>query len=161
MKILVVEDERDLAESIEAYLTKEGYLCDLAGDFNTADDLLSAYDYDGVIVDITLPGGSGLNLIRLLKENENPAGIIIISAKNSLDDKVTGLDIGADDYLTKPFHLSELNARLKSLLRRQKFNGQMEISLNEIRISPEMRQVTVNDNAVELTQKNMTCCCIL
>jgi DNA-binding response OmpR family regulator len=111
------------------------------------------YEYDCVVADIGLPGGSGLKLVQELKSRLPDTGVIVISARNSLEDKITGLDIGADDYLTKPFHLSELNARLKSLLRRRKFHGSREIIFHEIKVIPETMEVWVNNHALTLTKK--------
>ena len=153
MKVLIVEDEKDLAESIKSFLIQEEYVCDSALEFSEADLLINLYQYDCVIVDITLPGGSGFDIIKNLKEIGSKAGIIIISAKNSLDDKLKGLDIGADDYLTKPFHLAELNARIKSIIRRRQFEGEQEMTYNEIRINPEDRRLYVNDQLIDLTKK--------
>jgi DNA-binding response OmpR family regulator len=153
MKILVVEDEKALCDSILDYLREEGHVCDGAGNFDKADLDIALTEYDCVIVDITLPDGSGLDIIRELKKNKSKSGIIIISAKNSLDDKISGLDIGADDYLTKPFHLAELNARIKSLMRRRHFEGSSEILFNEIRIVPDGRQVFVHNKEIDLTSK--------
>jgi len=153
MKILIIEDEFALAESIGQYLTDEGYICELALDFSSASLKINAYDYDCVIVDINLPDGNGLDIIRELKKNHAPSGIIIISARNSLDDRITGLDIGADDYLVKPFNLSELNSRVKSVIRRVFFSGSSEIILNEIRIDTNALQVFVHDKIVNLTKK--------
>lgn len=153
MKILIIEDEKALAESIGLYLSDEGYVCEFAYDYQNASSKINDYDYDCVIVDINLPDGSGLNIIRELKENRSTSGIIIISARNSLDDRITGLDIGADDYLVKPFNLSELNARIKSVIRRISFGGSNEIIFNEIRIDTDAIKVFVNDNNVNLTKK--------
>lgn len=153
MKILIIEDEQALAESIEYYLTDEGYVCEMAFDFNSASFKISTYDYDCVIVDINLPDGNGFNIIRQLKKSRAPSGIIIISARNSIDDRITGLDIGADDYLVKPFNLSELNSRIKSVIRRIFFSGSNEIVLNEIRIDTDAIQVYVHDKLVNLTKK--------
>ena len=153
MKILVIEDEKPLSESIIKYLKQEGYVCESASDFKSASVKLGTYDYDCVIVDITLPDGNGLQLIRQIKKKETLAGVIIISAKNSLGDKVDGLEIGADDYITKPFHLSELNARIKALLRRKQFNGKNEIIINELVITPEDQAVNVNNKQLALTKK--------
>ena len=127
MKILLIEDEPELRKSIRHYLEMEGNVMEIAADFSKAADKTAAYDYDCVLVDITLPDGNGLEIIRQLKRNKSKAGIIIISAKHSLDDKVQGLDIGADDYLPKPFHLFELNARIKALVRRKNFDSQIEM----------------------------------
>lgn len=153
MKILLIEDEPELRRSILQFLHQEGYVVESAADFRKAEDKTGAYDYDCVLVDITLPGGSGLDIIRQLKKAKSKAGIIIISAKNSLDDKIEGLELGADDYLPKPFHLSELNARIKSVVRRLSFEGEKEITFNEIRIHPEAKSVLVKNKPVVLTKK--------
>jgi DNA-binding response OmpR family regulator len=153
MKVLIVEDEIALVDSIESYLTKEGYICDRALDYTSASEKIALYQYDCILVDISLPDGNGLDIIREIMKQSLDSGIIIISAKGSLDDKVDGLQIGADDYLTKPFHLSELNARIKSIIRRRKFKGRNEIVFNEIIILPESAAVTVDKNSLELTKK--------
>jgi len=153
MKILIIEDELELLEEINSYLQKENYVCEVASNYQDAYEKLQIYHYDIAIVDITLPGGSGLSLIELLKKTNTDSGILIISAKNSLDDKLTGLEIGADDYITKPFHLAELNARIKAIIRRRKFNGATEINYNEIRINPDDKTVFVNNTQLQLTKK--------
>jgi len=118
MKLLIVEDEAELLNSVRNYLSDEGFVCETALTYDVASDLVATYSYDCIIVDITLPGGSGLSLIEEIKKKDVTTGIIIVSAKNSLDDRIKGLEKGSDDYLTKPFHLSELNARIKALIRR-------------------------------------------
>jgi len=153
MKILLIEDEKELSRSISEYLQKENYRCQAVYNYEDAIEKINLYQYDCIIVDINLPDGSGLNVIRSLKKNKSEAGIIVISAKNSLDDKVTGLEIGADDYLTKPFHLPELNARIKSIIRRRSFGGGNEIAFNEILILPEKMEVSVNGHPLVLTKK--------
>jgi DNA-binding response OmpR family regulator len=153
MKILLIEDEKELSYAITEYLQDENYLCEAVFSFEHAVEKINLYHYDCIIVDITLPDGSGLNVIRALKENKSETGIIIISARNSLDDKVTGLEIGADDYLTKPFHLPELNARIKSIIRRRSFSGVNEIIFNELRVFPEKMEVTVSGESLNLTKK--------
>jgi DNA-binding response OmpR family regulator len=153
MKLLLAEDERDLSNAILEYLRKEKYTCDAAYTYEDAVEKINLYGYDCIIVDIGLPDGSGLDLIRELKENKSESGIIIISARNSLDDRITGLDIGADDYLVKPFHLPELNARIKSIIRRRAFLGSNEIILDDIRIQPDRMLVTVNEQPLTLTRK--------
>jgi len=153
MKILIIEDEEALLSSARAYLKSEGYICEEASTFMEGLEKINLYEYDCVVADIGLPGGSGLKLVQELKSKLPDTGIIVISARNSLEDKITGLDIGADDYLTKPFHLSELNARLKSLLRRRKFRGSREIIFHEIKVIPETLQVWVNNHTLTLTKK--------
>jgi DNA-binding response OmpR family regulator len=153
MKILLIEDEKALAQSILTYLRDEGYTCEHAHDFRQAEMKTDIYSYDCLVVDITLPGGSGLDIINELKKKGSETGIIIISAKNSIDDRVKGLDLGADDYLTKPFHLSELNSRIKSIIRRRSFKGNKAIVFNEIIVIPEEKMVSVHDKAITLTKK--------
>lgn len=153
MKILLIEDEPDLRKTIKEYLYQEGYVVESAADFVKASEKVAEYDYDCVLVDITLPKGNGLDIIKQLKEHKSKAGIIIISAKGSSDDKIAGLDFGADDYLAKPFNLAELNSRIKALLRRRNFEGNSSIVANEITIIPDLRIVKVHNEEVNLTVK--------
>jgi len=153
MKILLIEDEKELSRSIQEYLLKENYLCEAVYNYDQAVEKISLYRYDCILVDLNLPGGSGIAIIRELKDNKSETGIIIISAKDALDDKITGLDTGADDYLTKPFHLPELNARVKSVIRRRHFGGVNEIVFNDLRIVPEKMEVTVMGEPLLLTKK--------
>lgn len=153
MKVLIVEDEKPLIDSISNYLKQEGYLCEIAMNFNQAESKISNNDYDCIILDIGLPDGNGLDIIKILKSNKSKDGVLILSAKNSINDKINGLEIGADDYLTKPFHLSELNARIKSIFRRRSLSGNIEIHFNEIKVNTEEKQVYVNDSALNLTRK--------
>jgi len=153
MKILLIEDEPELQKSIEQYLEMEGNIVEISSDFHHAQEKISIYDYDCILIDITLPNGSGLDLLKEIKLKKSKAGIIIISAKHSLDDKVNGLDLGADDYLPKPFHLSELNSRIKALIRRKSFDGNLEISINEIKILPNERRVLIHNQDIILTSK--------
>jgi DNA-binding response OmpR family regulator len=153
MKILLIEDELELQKSIKQYFDVEGNVVEIASDYEKAEEKIALYDYDCILVDITLPYGSGLDLIKEIKHKKSTAGIIIISAKNSLDDKIYGLDLGADDYLPKPFHLSELNSRIKALIRRKSFDGNLEININEIKIIPSERSVFVHHRNVVLTSK--------
>ena len=153
MKILIVEDEQELINVVESFLLNEGYICETARNFYEAEEKLSIYHYDVALIDINLPGGSGLQLVEKLKKENADTGIIIISARNSLDDKLTGLDLGADDYLTKPFHLSELNALVKAILRRRKFDGATTVSFNEIEIFPDEGLVKIAGIKLQLTKK--------
>ena len=153
MKILVVEDEPDLAQSIVNLLSKEGYTAEWAENYQAAILRIEQTTYDCLLVDISLPGGSGLKIISLLKENKVDSGIIIITARNSLNDRIGGLDLGADDYLSKPFHLAELNSRIKAVLRRRKFSGLKVIQFENMKIVPENFQVFVNSHEIELTRK--------
>ncbi|RMG22311.1 MAG: DNA-binding response regulator [Bacteroidetes bacterium] len=152
MKILIIEDEPTLAQSIRQYLEVEGNLCELAASYEEGSMKAGVYEYDCILVDITLPGGNGLDIVRSLKKQQSSAGIIIISAKNSLEDKIMGLEIGSDDYLPKPFHLSELNARIKALVRRKEYNGNKHIDFHEIRVFPDERRVRVNGRPLLLTR---------
>ena len=153
MKVLIIEDEKALSDSICSYLDNENFICETAFDFHSAIEKISLYDYTCIILDISLPGGSGLSILKELKKANKADGVLIISAKNSLEDKVQGLNAGADDYLTKPFHLPELGARVAAIIRRKKFGGQKTISFDELTIHPEEKKVTVNEDVVDLTRK--------
>lgn len=153
MKILIIEDEKELVGAIKKFLEPEGFLCETAYSYFEAEDSLSVYNYDIIILDLTLPGGDGLDLITLIKDRNKQAGLLIVSAKNSLDDKIRGLDMGADDYITKPFHLAELNSRIKSLARRRHFDGANELTFNEIKINTDSNEVFINGIQLDLTKK--------
>jgi DNA-binding response OmpR family regulator len=153
VKILIVEDDRSLCNSINDYLKQEGHICEIAQSFNQAFDKSSDNRYDCIILDIGLPDGNGLDLIKELKANKASDGILILSAKSSLDDKLIGLRIGADDYLTKPFHFAELSARLNSIYRRNNFLGMNVITFNEITANTSDNQAYVNDKLLNLTKK--------
>ena len=153
MKILIIEDEPSLRELIQRSLEKERYVVEAAADFQSGLRKIEDYDYDCVLLDIMLPDGNGLNLLEQLKKMRKRENVIIISAKDSLDDKVLGLELGADDYLPKPFRLAELNARIKSVIRRQRRDGEMDIRLANIRIVPDTFQVFVDDKEIELNRK--------
>lgn len=152
MKILLVEDEPDLAASIAEYLTTDGSLVEISPTLQGACAKSEVYEYDCILVDIGLPDGSGLELIRELKKRQQKTGIIIISAKNSLSDKIEGLDLGADDYLAKPFHLAELNSRIRALHRRKFFNGDSLIEFREISVNTAQQNVWVNSDLINLTR---------
>ena len=153
MKVLIIEDEKQLSEIVSEFLQNQKYICEQARNFDIAKQKLSIYLYDIILLDITLPDGNGLKLIKTIKEYNPEAGIIIISAKNSIDDKISGLDLGSDDYMTKPFELSELNSRIKALLRRKQFNGDNLLVFNEIEINTSQKSIKVNKTAIELTAK--------
>jgi DNA-binding response OmpR family regulator len=153
MKLLVVEDEKSLAKSICEYLKMEGHICEYV--YNYKDAILKTADnsYNCIILDIGLPDGNGLDVIRQMKATRSTDGILILSARSSLEDKLTGLKIGADDYLTKPFHMAELSARINAICRRDSFVGFNEVSFNEIRVRTDENQVFVNDKLLILTRK--------
>ena len=153
MKILIVEDEPSLRELIQCSLEKERYVVETASDFNSALRKIEDYDYDCILLDIMLPDGSGLDLLERLKALHKRENVIIISAKDSLEDKVLGLELGADDYLPKPFHLVELNARIKSVIRRHQHDGEIDIRQGNVRIEPDKYRVFVNEQEVELNRK--------
>ena len=153
MKILIVEDEKALLQSIANYLEKDGNVCETASTYEDALYKIDLYEYDLLVLDINLINGSGLDILHLLKKNKKETATIIISANNSLDDKLKGLDLGADDYLTKPFHLAELNSRIKAVLRRGKFGGTERLEFNEILIDTRSRTSYINDKAMSLTRK--------
>jgi len=153
MKVLIIEDEVELLTAISNFLTKETYICELAESYAKADDKLAIYEYDIILLDITLPDGNGLELLKSIRKRQKKAGVIIISAKNSLDDKIHGLDLGADDYITKPFYLSELNSRIRAVLRRKQFDGTSILTFNEISVNTESKSVTIKDQTVVLTKK--------
>lgn len=153
MKILIIEDEKALSDSITTYLKGQDYICEVAGDFYKGLEKIALFDYDCIVLDLTLPGGNGLTLLKELKANNKTDGVLIISAKNSLDDKVTALTLGADDYLSKPFHLSELNARIGAIIRRKQFAGSNILKFNSINIDTTYKTAEVNKKNLELTKK--------
>ncbi|MCF2444100.1 response regulator transcription factor [Dyadobacter sp. CY345] len=153
MKILIIEDETELMEVIRQSLEKENFLVETAEDFGSALDKIISFDYDCILLDIMLPGGSGLDILQELKKLNKSDNVIIISAKDSLDDKLTGLDLGADDYLTKPFHIAELNARIKSVLRRKTFGGKNTVDLANIRLDLDDRTLQIDNQPLPLNRK--------
>jgi DNA-binding response OmpR family regulator len=153
MKILIVEDEPEMRNSLVHSLNEEQYTLETAEDYPSALEKISIYDYDCILLDISLPGGNGLDLLHRLKALNKAEGVIIVSAKDSLDDKVKGLELGADDYLAKPFHMAELHARVKAVFRRRKLDGNPLITVGNMVIDPSARTVEINRNAVSLNRK--------
>lgn len=153
MKILIVEDEKELRDTVKEYLMREKFVVECAEDYASAMEKLNDYDYDCILLDIMLPGGSGLSILSHLKKQRKQESVIIISAKDSIEDKVEGLNMGADDYLAKPFHLAELNARVKSLLRRKKAGGDTSIVLGNLTLVPDTRKVMINGAELTLNRK--------
>jgi DNA-binding response OmpR family regulator len=153
LKLLIVEDELSLRDTIEKYFTEEGSICEVCGDLKAAIGKIAVYEYDCILLDIGLPDGDGFALLEHLRSSGKNECVLIISARNSLDDKIKGLNLGADDYITKPFHLAELKARLLAIVRRKAFGSNSILTYNEISIDLLGRSVTVNDKAMVLTKK--------
>jgi DNA-binding response OmpR family regulator len=153
MTILIVEDEKHLAKEVSEYLSDANFVCDVAYFYNTALQNMNDRDYDVILIDLKLPDGNGLNLIHQIKKKKLTAGIIVLSANDELDLRISALDAGADDFLVKPFHLSELNSRVKALIRRNLHQGNNTIEFNEIQINIPKLHVTVNNEAIILTSK--------
>jgi DNA-binding response OmpR family regulator len=153
MKILIIEDEYKLLKTIEEFLLAEKYLVEKAIDYHSAREKVMLYDYDCILLDISLPGGSGLQLLREMKKENRAGNVIIISAKNSLEDKISGLDLGADDYLTKPFHLTELHARIRAVIRRKQQDGKQTAAIGNSSIDFTQRQMRVEGRLLKLNRK--------
>ena len=153
MKILVIEDEPGMRENMVHSLTKDQYIVETAVDYHSAQEKLGLYQYDCILLDIGLPGGSGLELLKELKNEKTVGAVIIVSAKGSIEEKVEGLNLGADDYLPKPFHMAELHARIKSVLRRRLLAGSDTLKINNISIDTDGRTVEVNGQALLLNRK--------
>lgn len=152
MKLLIVEDELRLLEDIETFMSEQGYLCERAENYGQAEEKLSLYRYDAIILDLTLPDGNGLRLLELVKNLHPVTGVLIVSARDSLDDKLKGLHLGADDYITKPFHLEELNARISALIRRTSYSGSTVMTIDDIDIDTSSKTVSVGNETVGLTK---------
>ncbi|HBB06891.1 MAG TPA: DNA-binding response regulator [Bacteroides sp.] len=152
MKLLIIEDEKELSGNIAAYMSSENYVCEQAFSYDEALTKVCLYDYDCVLLDLMLPGGNGLDILRAIREKKNPVGVIIVSAKDSVDDKVKGLEIGADDYLAKPFHLPELSMRIYAIIRRKMFAVNNLLSSNRVTIDLLSKSVTANGQPVVLTR---------
>jgi len=153
MKILIIEDEYALLRTIEEFLLSEKFVVEKATDYHSACEKVLIYDYDCILLDISLPGGSGLKILEEMKRAGKAGNVIIISAKNSLDDKIIGLDLGADDYLTKPFHLSELHARIKAVLRRKNLDGSLTQTIGNSVVNFSERSLVVNSKNLKLNRK--------
>lgn len=155
MKLLLIEDEKELALSIQKYLTNKDFVCEWVYNKKYAIDKISIYEYDCILLDLMLPDGNGFDILKELKRQNKTEGVIIISAKETLETRIEGFEIGADDYLTKPFHLSELLVRIQALIRRKNFNGNNIITFNEINIDILSKIVKVNNRAVDITKKEI------
>lgn len=155
MKILIIEDEIDIANSIKSYLESNDIHCETAGTYQTALDKITMYDYDCILLYLMLPGGDGFSILKEFKKLNKSDGVIVISAKETLETKIEGFNLGADDYLTKPFHLSELLARIQALVRRKKFDGNNTIEFNEIEIDTLAKSVKIGKKKIECTKKEI------
>ncbi|NDV47359.1 DNA-binding response regulator [Paludibacter sp. 221] len=153
MKILIVEDEKKLQDTLKHFLEQEKFVVECASDYESALEKIYAYDYECILLDIMLPGGSGLDILKELKKMRKKERVLILSAKDSIEDKVLGLEMGADDYLAKPFHLSELNARIKSVIRRHQTDGNKDVRIENLSLDPEKRTVFINENELILNRK--------
>jgi DNA-binding response OmpR family regulator len=153
MKVLIIEDNKAVASNIYDYLSKEGCLCEVCYTYHEAEDKLLSFSYDSILLDIMLPDGNGLNILRFIQAEKIETSVLIISAKNALDDKITGLDLGADDYIIKPFHLPELHARLKAVYRRKNLKGDQVIQFNEISVNTSTMEARVESTLLDLTKK--------
>jgi len=153
MKILIIEDEPQMLENMRQTLLREQYTVETAADFRTAHDKIGVYDYDCILLDISLPDGNGLELLKHLKNLGKADGVIIVSAKDSLDDRIKGLDLGADDYLPKPFHMAELHARVRAVVRRRNFEGTNSIEIGNLTVDPESRTLVIGEKDVALNRK--------
>ena len=153
MKILVIEDEKDMLDNIQQTLEKEGFVVEGVGTYRQAMDKIGVYQYDCILLDISLPDGNGLEVLQELKNQGLSDGVIIVSAKNSLDDRLKGLNLGADDYLPKPFHMAELNARVKAVIRRRKMSGANLLELGNLEIDLDNHSARVEERFLDLNRK--------
>lgn len=153
MKILIIEDEKQLVKSMAQFLRQESYVCEVAYTANEANEKILLFDYDCILLDISLPDGNGLKILEKLRANGKADGVIMITAKSSFDDRIAGLNLGADDYLPKPFYLPELSARISAIIRRKRFDGNNKISFHEIEVDLLGKTVSVNGKEIELTRK--------
>jgi DNA-binding response OmpR family regulator len=153
MKILIIEDEPSLSESIYSYLSESGYVCEVVTNLANALDKVSIYNYDCILLDLMLPDGNGFKILNLLMKEGKTEGVIIISAKDTVETRIEGLKLGADDFLVKPFHLAELSARIQALIRRKNFHGSNFINFKEVEINLNAKSVKVNEKEVLLTKK--------
>lgn len=153
MKLLIIEDEPGMRDNMQQSLVKDNYIVETAGDYDSAREKLGVYDYDCILLDIGLPGGTGLELLKKLKQEGHNGSVLIVSAKDSIEDKVIGLNLGADDYLPKPFHFAELHARVKSLLRRRSLGGTETIAFGNIQLDTAKRTVQINEKNVAVNRK--------
>jgi DNA-binding response OmpR family regulator len=153
MKVLIIEDHQELARNIQDYLAREGYICELSATFSEAREKISLFQYDCILLDIGLPDGNGINLLNTIRSEHKQSNVLIISAKNALDDKIIGLEKGADDYITKPFHLAELHARIRAVYRRKNLDGTHIVQFNEISLNTDTFEARIGPTVLDTTRK--------
>ena len=153
MKLLLVEDNKHLANDMQAFLADSGYIVECVSNLSEALDKIGIYDYDLIILDLGLPDGNGLTLLEHLKAKNRASGVLIATAKDAIEDKVKGLELGADDYVTKPFHQAELIARVKSIIRRKNFKGNNQLTVGELTADLSANEILVNGHSLTLTRK--------
>lgn len=153
MKILIIEDEPEIAEGIKDYFMAKDVLCEIAKNYAIASEKIQLYSYDCILLDLNLPGGTGFDLLREIKQLKKNDGIIIVSAQETLDTRINGLSLGADDFVTKPFHLSELYMRVLALMRRKNFDGNNILTFKELTIDLLQKTVRVHDQLIDVTKK--------
>jgi DNA-binding response OmpR family regulator len=153
MKVLIIEDNQELARNVHEFLDREGYICELSATMGEAREKLSLFRYDCILLDIGLPDGNGISLLHLIRSEHGDSNVLIISAKNALDDKIVGLEKGADDYITKPFHLAELHARIRAVYRRKNLGGAHIVEFNEISLNTDTFEARVGDTILDATPK--------
>lgn len=153
MKLLIIEDELSLQEMMSTTLRKEGYIVECASTYASAIEKLGNYSYDCLLLDITLPDGNGLDILREIKKSGKEVNVIITSARDSIDDKIEGLELGADDYLAKPFHLAELAARIRSVTRRSRNTGELAYTVGNVSLFESSQRLTVAGKEISLLKK--------
>jgi DNA-binding response OmpR family regulator len=153
MKVLIIEDNQELARNIHDFLAREGYICELSYTLEEAQGKLSLFQYDCILLDIGLPDGNGIGLMNMIRAEHKQSNVLIISARNALDDKIIGLEKGADDYLTKPFHLAELHARIRAVYRRKNLGGASIVEFNEISLNTDTFEARVGEVILDTTPK--------
>ncbi len=155
MKLLLIENEKELAKSIKDYLNNNDFMCEWVENLSSALDKIAIYNYDCILLDLMLPDGNGFDLLKGLKKSNRNDGVIIISARELLETRIEGFNLGADDYLVKPFHLSELLVRIQAIIRRKQFNGNTKIIFNEIEIDTLAKTVKINNQEIDITKKEI------
>jgi DNA-binding response OmpR family regulator len=153
MKVLIIEDNQELARNVHDFLAKEGYICELSHTLEEAREKLGFFQYDCILLDIGLPDGSGMSLLHQIRTEHKESNVVIISAKNALDDKIIGLEKGADDYITKPFHLAELHARIRAVYRRKNLGGASIVEYNEISLNTDTFEARIGEKVMDVTRK--------